>query len=232
MQFHITALLLAAFATVQALPHSLKARAISYPDPTIDPFYKAPSNLASYKPGQVIRSRSVVTTITENVKSSYQVYYRTTNTQNQASGTVTTIWEPTNARSPPQILAYTVYEDADALDCNPSWTFVNSSAQGTGAGSTDVPIYIKWALENGIYVTVPDDYGPRSTFIAGFEEGMAALDGMRAIKNFYKMPKKTPVAVTGYSGGAHTTAWAANLNAKYAPDVNITGVAHGKLEKI
>ncbi|UZJ51647.1 hypothetical protein CBS101457_000967 [Exobasidium rhododendri] len=199
-----------------------------FPDPTVDPFYVAPANINTYKPGQVIRSRSVTTTITSDVGSSYQLFYRTTNTSNQAEGTVATVWAPTTPKSPAQVLSYHSYMDSTSPDCAVSWAFVQGSASnGKAVTSLDAPVFIEWALSQGIYVVDPDDEGPKAAFIAGFQQGMAALDGIRAIKNYYKLPASTGIAMTGYSGGASVTVWAANLAAGYAPDLNILGVAHG-----
>ena len=200
----------------------------AFPDPTVDPFYKAPKNLRHYSPGEVIRHRLVNTTIPANVKQAYQVLYRTTDTQGNPESTVATLFKPTKPGKKAQVLSYHVYMDSDVEDCDPAWAFdAGSASKATGTTTTDSAIFINWALNNGIYVVVPDDEGPQAAFIAGFQEGMAALDGMRAIKNFFSFPKKTEIVITGYSGGAHVTAWAANLAHKYAPDLNIVGDAHG-----
>lgn len=58
-------------------------------------------------------------------------------------------------------------------------------------------------------------------------EGYAVLDGIRAAIALNKLPSDTPSVMAGYSGGAHATAWAANLHSKYASDLNIIGAVHG-----
>jgi hypothetical protein len=229
IQFASLCLLLAGLCTVPARPLRQRSVATEFPDPNQDPFYKAPSNLASYKLGQVIRSRKVVTTVTSSsIKPSYQLYYRTTNTQNGAEGTVATVLAPTSPKSPAQILSYHAYQDSDSFDCSPSWALVNGSkSDATGTTGSDLDVYVDFALSNGIYAIVPDDEGSSSTFIAGYQQGVDVLDGLRAIKNFYKLPSKAGIAMAGYSGGASVTVWAADLAGSYAPDLNILGVAHG-----
>lgn len=55
------------------------------------------------------------------------------------------------------------------------------------------------------------------------------LDGIRAAETLRgaELSRATPVAMEGYSGGAHGTAWAAELAASYAPDLHIVGAAEG-----
>jgi hypothetical protein len=214
---------------VAAVPLTQRSVATKFPDPNKDIFYKAPSNLTAYKPGQVIRSRSVVTTVTStSLKKAYQLYYRTTNTQNGAEGTVATVFAPKSPNKAGHILSYHAYEDSDSFDCAPSWALVNGSAsKATGTTGMDLNTYANFALSNGVYLVVPDDEGSQSAFIAGYQQGYATLDGIRALKNFYKLPANAGVAMAGYSGGASVTVWAADLAGSYAKDLHILGVAHG-----
>lgn len=149
----------------------------AFPDPIDDPFYKPPLNLNTYQPGFIIRSRKVNTTISSSkTAGSYQILYRTTDTQNKAEATVATVWEPIHPRSPAQILSYHSYMDSDSFDCAPSWGWLNNSAsKGWAPLITDAPIFVDWALKHGIYVLDPDDEGPKAAFIAGFQQGQVSL---------------------------------------------------------
>lgn len=91
----------------------------------------------------------------------------------------------------------------------------------------DVPVWFAFLLRNGISVVVPDYEGPKSALFAGFQAGYAILDSARAVKNHLGWPADAKVSMTGYSEGAHVTAWAANLAPSYAPELNIVGVTHG-----
>lgn len=90
-----------------------------------------------------------------------------------------------------------------------------------------MPIWFAFLLKNGISVVVPDYEGPKSALFAGFTAGYAILDSARATRNYLNWPADARVAMTGYSEGAHVTAWAANLAPSYAPELNIVGVTHG-----
>lgn len=233
MRFILTSLVLIAtslYAVAYAGPLVQKRASIANTDPNQDSFYKAPSNLATYKPGQVIRSRKVTTTVTSSsLKQAYQLYFRTTNTQGGAEGTVATVFQPTNPKTSAsaQILSYHAYEDSDSFDCAPSWALVQGSmSKATGTTGMDLDTYVTFALGKGVYAVVPDDEGSVSAFIGGHQEAYAALDGVRATKNFFKIPKAA-AAGAGYSGGASVTVWFAELAGSYAPDLKILGVAHG-----
>ncbi|PWN48207.1 lipase A [Violaceomyces palustris] len=200
-----------------------------FPNPTVDPFYANPSTISNYQNGQVIRERSVKTNIFNlNLGSSYQLFYKTQNTQLEADGTVATVWIPKKPSSPPKILSYQVYEDSVAVDCAPSWAYVSGSDSNNKVPvSLDTPIYINWALNQGYYVVSADHEGRKGAFIAGHQEGMAVLDGIKALRNHQKLPSNTPVVMFGYSGGAHATVWAETLAGQHAPDLNVVGTTHG-----
>ena len=217
----LAASLVLAIPTVQLNP--------DFPDPSIDPFYRVPHNVSHYKNGAVIRSRAVVTNFdVVNVAESYQVLYRSQDTKHRPDATVATIWVPTKKLKKPKLFSYQSYEDSTSFDCSPSWTFVKGSGSANAAtASLDTPIYIQWALTQGYHVVASDHEGSQAAFIAGYQEGMASLDGIRATKNHLKLPQDTPVALFGYSGGGHATAWTANLAETYAPEVNIVGAVHG-----
>jgi hypothetical protein len=60
--------------------------------------------------------------------------------------------------------------------------------------------------------------------------GKATLDGIRAVETFGPAELAgagTPVGMNGYSGGAIASNWAAALAPRYAPGLNIVGVATG-----
>ncbi|TKY86840.1 hypothetical protein EX895_004481 [Sporisorium graminicola] len=228
MRFFTQALVVLAAAASTALAGPMSRRA-QYPDPNDDPFYKAPDNIGTYANGQVIQSRSATTDIgTSNKVDSFQLLYRTTNTQNQPDATVATVWIPAKPASPPKIFSYQVYEDATQLDCAPSYGFLSGfENSGKAAAVLDSPIVMGWALQQGYYVVSADHEGPKAAFIAGYQEGRAILDAIRALRNFKNLPSSSAVGLYGYSGGGHATGWAVNLAESYAPDVNLIGAAYG-----
>ncbi|BDD64126.1 hypothetical protein MPDQ_000546 [Monascus purpureus] len=192
--------------------------------PTKDSFYHAPWDLAYHQPGHVFRSRSFISRYTGNVSESYQYYYRTNDNLNKPIGTVGTVFVPKNPSSPPKILVFNSPEDAVNVDCGPSWVWV----QGTPTRDTaSNELYLEWALSQGYYLVNTDAEGPNGAWLVGKIEGHSMLDGVRAAIDLLHLPQRTPIAMFGYSGGAHTTVWASSLAASYAPDLNIVGAAYG-----
>lgn len=205
-----------------------------FPDPNIDQFYAAQQDdeeiklLEKAQPGQVLRSRLVHTIFTHNVDYTSQVYYRTTSSTKKVQGTVATVMKPIKPKSPAQILSYHTYEDSASLNCNPSWALIPGTAShGRIPVSLDSHVYIQHALDNGIYVVIPDHLGPQAAWLAGLQAGAAVLDGIRAIISHFDLLSDAQVVLLGYSGGGHATSWAVNMQRDYAPKVNIIGAISG-----
>lgn len=85
-------------------------------------------------------------------------------------------------------------------------------------------------LAQGRAVVIPDAEGPRSEYIVTGMEGHATLDSVRAVERFAPAGldgRATKVGLVGYSGGAHETAAANELQPAYAPELHLVGVAAG-----
>jgi hypothetical protein len=207
------------------------AGAATYPAPGSvvpdkDPFYAAPSNLAALKPGAVVASRPVsIGAFGGQLVNSWQIAYRTEDSHDKPELTVTTLvvpktpWLGSGARPAISIQAP---EDSVGTQCSPSYTLAtNSDEQDPLLGANAF-------LAAGYAIALPDHEGPKSVFLAGPEEGHAVLDGIRAVKTFgHGITRSNPWALDGYSGGANATAWAAQLQPTYAPDVPLVGAAMG-----
>ena len=77
--------------------------------------------------------------------------------------------------------------------------------------------------------SAPDYEGPQSQYGAGWLRGprCARLDQGGQERSRRPGLANSPVGVWGYSGGALATAWAAEVQPAYAPEIEITGVAAG-----
>lgn len=198
-----------------------------YPDPNDDPFYRVPDDINQYAKGQVIDSREIETNYTTN--ATYQYSYRTSDAFGNPTSTVGTVWAPLSPQSPAKIVLYSIAEDSIQLDCAPSWSWVNSSSAFYASGQDfDAPILLQFALAQGFYVVNTDAEGPRSALLSGLTEGQSALDGVKAAINLLSIDMCTAqTALIGYSGGAHTSVWAATLAEFYAPELNLVGASMG-----
>jgi hypothetical protein len=199
------------------------------PVPDEDPFYRPPDRLGSYRPGALLRSRSVTVlglTSLASVKA-YQLLYRTTDATGHPVATVTTLMLPTlPAPGPRKLVSYHTAEDSLTTRCAPSYTL------RTGGGTTQSveSALITPLLAHGWDVVVPDYQGPRSEWAVGAMAGHAALDSVRAAEQFRPAGldgHRTPVGMMGYSGDSIPTAWANSMAEDYAPELNLVGVAAG-----
>ncbi len=214
------------FTAVGAMAQTSYAAADKSVKPTADAFYKSPSaaSLALMTNGQVIRFRETAAPDqAKNISKAYQLMYRTTNNDDNPSVAVTTVLIPTNAPAAGrrQILAYQSFYDSLTLDCTPSYMTLQGSMFESGAVNT--------SLTKGYVVVLSDYEGIDSQWIVGKNTAHGVLDGIRAAINFgpVGVSSGAAVALAGFSGGGHASAWAAEMAAEYAPELNIVGSAMG-----
>ncbi|SDJ09971.1 Secretory lipase [Frankineae bacterium MT45] len=194
--------------------------------PDQDPFYAAPANLGSYQPGQIVATRPSPISVSGVSATAAQISYRSNDSHNAAILAVTTIVVPNAAwsgKGARPVVSMQEPEDSVGLKCSPSYAYASGAGEPLDS--------LAALLGKGWAVAIPDFEGPKSVFLAGPEAGHAILDGIRAVKQFNSMGigAGNPWAITGYSGGAEATGWAAQLQPSYAPDVKLLGTAVGGL---
>ncbi|MEC3954176.1 lipase family protein [Nocardia sp. CDC153] len=232
------AILLAALvATVCAAP----APAVATPD-TSDPFYAPPANYQAAEPGSILRVREIQASYSQLVPmpvAAWQVLYRTTNADGRPYAAVTTIMKSRRTDQPAALLSYQNMTDAIAPKCQPSQVlrqgqvpWIDPSASGplqlsTMAGESPM---VAAALARGWAVSVPDFGGVDNHYSTPREPGYVVLDGIRAAERFEPVGlpgSDTRALLWGYSGGAIASAWAAETQPRYAPELAIAGSALG-----
>jgi hypothetical protein len=226
----------------------IAAPAIAEPDaPTIvmagvlppeqDPFYRPPANIASVAPGRIVASREVTAKLDAlpGPVRSWQISYRSNSQANQPILAVTTLISPADGWNKPgkrPIVSYQFPEDSVGSACAPSYNVVRGRAGDPGTNRKIDGAHIAPFLAEGWALAMPDHEGPQAYFGVGQESGPITLDGIRAVKNFtedHSIGADSPVGMSGYSGGAQATGWAAQLQPVYAPDVKLVGAALGGL---
>lgn len=99
------------------------------------------------------------------------------------------------------------------------------SVRGLASGGLEV---VPQLLGLGYAVFAPDGIGEGSngapSVLVGESGGRAILDGIRAVGQVPGMRLGSAV-VWGFSAGAHSALWAGQLQASYAPEVTVAGVA-------
>jgi hypothetical protein len=216
------------------------------PMPTQDPFYLDPippraaagaSAGADGSPGEIVRSRTSIVgddpfsgNLVPDVNS-WQVLYRSTDTQGHStvvSGTVIVPTTPWTGPGPRPLVSWGPGTRGLGDACAPSFTLAIGTDYELGP--------IKLLLRKGYAVAVTDYEGlgipgEQHTYMAGKSQGHAALDIVRAALQLpgAGLGPDTPVGLYGYSQGATTAAWAAEVAPSYAPELNLVGAAFGGL---
>jgi alpha-beta hydrolase superfamily lysophospholipase len=201
--------------------------------PSKDPFYLPPPGFEHARPGTLLRSRDVglafLGLIPQRVTAT-QLLYRTTDMNGRPEATVTTVVVPADrvpGRETP-ILSYQCAIDAVSSRCFPSYALRRRS-RALGALSQFEYLLIAAAVAEGWAVSVPDHEGPHGIWGTPNEPGYRVLDGIRAAVSSERLglSPTAPVGLWGYSGGGLASAWAAEVCADYAPEVNVVGAVLG-----
>ena len=85
------------------------------------------------------------------------------------------------------------------------------------------------AVAEGWAVSIPDHEGLHGMWGAPYEPGYRVLDGIRAALSCERLDLSAdaPIGLWGYSGGGLASAWAAEMCATYAPELDIVGAVLG-----
>ncbi|MFG1794676.1 lipase family protein [Nocardia sp. NPDC049149] len=211
------------------------------PLPQDDPFYAAPLGYESTEPGTILRSRPVTVAALNLLPvrvQAWQLLYRTTDFNNQPYTSVTTVMMPEGPVRPRPLLSYHTAVDAISGMCSASYSlrqgspidFTNPAGPLTAGNGAIEILLAASGLARGWAVSIPDQGGVDNRFATPREPGYVALDGIRAAERFAPLGldgARTPVALWGYSGGGIATAWTAEMQPAYAPELNIVGAAVG-----
>ncbi|KAK4505460.1 hypothetical protein PRZ48_003423 [Zasmidium cellare] len=196
--------------------------------PRQDPWYTAPPDWEYRQPGEVLRIRRAPGNLTSafNASETFNILYRSTDTNYRPAWAVTTLFIPKSGNHS-ALLSYQIPYNTPDVNASPSYAFY-STPSTQGLVYTD----IVGALSRGWYVNVPDHEGPLASFLCLVQEGHATLDSIRAVKNQFQgwqLSNNTKIALWGYSGGSIASEWAAELQVQYAPELKIDGAALGGL---
>ncbi|MCZ4076696.1 lipase [Rhodococcus sp. H36-A4] len=206
------------FITPKQDPASATATSLS------DPWFDAPAGYENSSPGAILGTRQVNVGPLITPVTSTQILFRSTDSKDRPVAAATTVIVPTapwTGKGSRPVVAYNMAIDSLGNTCAPSWTLPRGIAPEIVA--------VQLFLAKSYAVVVTDHQGPRQAYAAGRMAGHAVLDALRAMVALPQLglDKKSPIAVTGYSGGAIASGWAAQLAPSYAPEVNIVGTAFG-----
>ena len=193
-----------------------------------EPFYDPPAPLPAGKPGDVIRAEPMEALRPGGERlpgRAWRVLYRSTSATGKPIAVTGTVLVPDTPAVGSPLVGYSVGSRGIADRCAPS--------RQLAAGGEPEANTIQDLLDRGWAVSVTDWEGFGTpgdhTYVVGGAEGQATLDAMRAARHLREagLPANGPVAVLGYSQGGHSTAWAAQVQPSYAPDLRLAGAAAG-----
>jgi hypothetical protein len=184
-----------------------------------------PAHASAIAPGTIVSSQTVTISavgLPVPVRA-WQLHYASTDAKGMPETGVATVLVPltpyVHGKRP--LLSYQTAEDSLAANCAPSATL--------RAGTEKELALIGLGLAKGWAVVVSDYEGPQSEYGAGYQAGHFVLDAIRATLHFQpaRIAAGTPIGLWGYSGGGLASAWAAELQPSYAPELKLAGVAEG-----
>jgi hypothetical protein len=198
--------------------------------PATDPFYLPPAGLGALPHGTLVSTRpATLTQPAPYAKSTHLISYASQDSFGAPVLGTATVFVPATpwlGQGSRPVISFQFAEDSLGGQCKPSYAMGHYNTNGTvSAEEAELENF----LAQGYVVVAPDHDGNAEQFIAGQQEGHAVLDGLLATESLPAagLNRSTRVALAGYSGGAHATAWATELAASYAPELNIVGAIEG-----
>ncbi|WP_424630280.1 alpha/beta hydrolase [Bradyrhizobium sp. SYSU BS000235] len=184
-----------------------------------DAFYDPPSERPD-KPGVLLRSEPLKNVTLPYGLRGWRILYTTTIDDNTPATAVATVFAPANAPAGPRPVIMWEHGTTGLLQkCMPSLV----SAPTSGIPALDHVARAGW-------VVVATDYsfaerGGPHPYMIGEGEARAGLDSVRAARQMQDLNLDPHTVVWGHSQGGHAALWTGIVGPRYAPDVEIAGVA-------
>lgn len=226
--------------------------ASTWPHPDKDPFYginSKPAALQNHKPGDVLRWRPIEITSfpgldAEHLKA-YQIAFVTTDdvgldgnnlyaTGGRTQIGIATVMVPPKATFD-KVLSMQPKTDGANSICRTSYSLRKGTEDRFASLSESA--FLPPFFDEGWVVSIPDLGGQFDAFGDGLGSGRLVLDSMKAMIKLRdtiglkSLDQGLRFGLWGYSAGAQATFWAAQLQHKYAPELDnhVVGYAGGGL---
>ena len=201
-----------AMPTPQAVRASITAHAP-------DAFYDSPSEL-SHQPGALLRSEPLKDVMLPAGMRGWRILYSTTVDDNTPATAVATVFAPTDPPAGPRpVIAWEHATTGLLQKCMPSVLSMPSK----GVPWRDRIVMAGWVVVATDYSFAEKD-GPHP-YLIGEGEARAALDSVRAAKQMPELTLDKRTVIWGYSQGGHAALWSGIVGPRYAPDLEILGIA-------
>lgn len=184
-----------------------------------DAFYDLPAQVPN-RPGALLRSELLTDVTLPPGLRGWRILYTTTVDDSTPATAVATVFAPVKAAEGPRpVIAWAHATTGLVQRCMPS--LVSKPTLGIPA--------LDWIVTAG-WVVVATDYpfaenaGPHP-YLIGEGEARAELDSVRAARQMPELTLGARTVVWGHSQGGHTALWTGIIGPRYAPDVEIAGIA-------
>lgn len=200
-------------------------------------FYAPPNPLPPGRNGDIIRAEPVIPAIPTPAKIT-RIMYRSTDTNGAPIAVTGATFEPIapwHGHGPRPLVSFAVGSHGQGDQCAPSKLLDEVIHYRTPLdlmAAYETP-FIDVMLAQGIAV-VATDYEKMGTpgdhpWLNAISEGHAVIDAARAAQRLpgSHIPENGPIAFWGYSQGGNAAAGAAELEASYAPELDVRGTYVG-----
>jgi pimeloyl-ACP methyl ester carboxylesterase len=184
-----------------------------------DEFYDAPSDL-SRQPGALLRSEPLKDVILPAGVRGWRILYTTTVDDSTPATAIATVFAPTDPPAGPRpVIAWEHGTTGLLQKCMPSLVSLPSK----GIPERNRIVMAGWVVVATDY-SFAEKGGPHP-YLIGEGEARAVLDSVRAARQMSELTLDKCVVVWGYSQGGHAALWTGIVGPRYAPDLEILGVA-------
>ena len=198
--------------TPQAVRASITARAP-------DTFYDPPAE-ASHQPSALLRSEPLKDVTLPAGMRGWRILYATTVDDITPATAIATVFAPTDPPAGPRpVIAWEHPTTGLLQKCMPSLL----SAPNAGIPARDRIVTAGWVVVETDY-SFAEKGGPHP-YLIGEGEARAALDSVRAARQMSELTLDKRMVVWGYSQGGHAALWTGIVGPRYAPDLEVLGVA-------
>jgi pimeloyl-ACP methyl ester carboxylesterase len=184
-----------------------------------DGFYDPPAKLPAH-PGLLLRSEPLKNVMLPPGTRGWRILYTTTVNDTTPATAVATVFAPISLEAGPRpVITWTHGTTGVLQKCMPSLV----SAPALGIPALERVVAAGWVIVATDYSFVEKD-GPHP-YLIGEGEARAALDSVRAARQMPELKLADRTVVWGHSQGGHAALWTGIVGPRYAPDIQIVGVA-------
>jgi pimeloyl-ACP methyl ester carboxylesterase len=184
-----------------------------------DAFYDPPAEVPA-RPGELLRSEPLRDVTLPAGTRGWRILYTTTVDDTTPATAVATVFTPINTPEGPRPVIMWEHGTTGVLQkCMPSLV----SAPAAGIPAVDRIAAAGWVVVATDY-SFAEKGGPHP-YIIGEGEARSGLDSVRAARQMRDLKLDDRTVVWGHSQGGHSALWTGIIGPRYAPDVQLAGVA-------